>query len=59
MEILIGAVAAVIFFLFAYKLISPSKSKVKKGGTEQTKRFVCDVCKADICECRPENESIS
>ena len=57
MKILIGAVAAVIFFLLAYKLISPSKEK--KVETGETKHFVCDVCKGNICECRPENESNS
>jgi hypothetical protein len=57
MKILIGAVAAVIFFLFAYKLISPSKEK--KSETGQTKHFICDVCKENVCECRPEDESNS
>jgi hypothetical protein len=57
MEILIGAVAAVIFFLLAYKFIRPSKEK--KLETGQTKHFICDVCKGNVCECRPENENNS
>jgi hypothetical protein len=57
MEILIGAVAAIIFFLLAYKLIRPSKEKKLEAGP--TNHFVCDVCKGNICECRPENESNS
>jgi len=57
MKILIGAVAAVILFLLVYKLIRPSKEK--KLETGQTNHFVCDVCKGNVCECRPEDESNS
>ena len=55
MKILIGAVVAVIFFLLAYKLIRPSKEKKLEAGP--TNHFICDVCKGNVCECRPENES--
>jgi hypothetical protein len=57
MEIFIGVVVSVVFFVLAYKLISPSKEK--KVETGQTNLFVCDVCKGNVCECRPENESKS
>lgn len=55
MEILIGVLAAVVFFLLAYKLIKPPKEKKIENG--QTKHFICDVCKGNVCECRPENEN--
>jgi hypothetical protein len=57
MEIFIGVVVSVVFFVLAYKLISPSKEK--KVETGHTNLFVCDVCKGNVCECRPENESKS
>ena len=57
MEILIGAVVAVVMFVIAYKVISPSKEK--KVETGQTNHFICDVCKGNVCDCRPENESNS
>jgi hypothetical protein len=51
MEIVIGAVAAALFFLLAYKVIKPSRRKGK-----ETSHYVCDVCKGDICECRPDKD---
>ena len=51
MEIVIGAaVAAVVFLLLAYKVIKPSARK-----ESETSHYVCDVCKGQVCECRPEN----
>jgi hypothetical protein len=50
MEMVIGAVAAVVFFLVAYKVIKTSKRQ-----REETSHYVCDVCKGEICECRPDN----
>lgn len=50
MEIVIGIVAAVVFFLVVSKMIRPSRQK-----GDETSYFICDVCKDNVCECRPDD----
>ena len=50
MKIVIGVAAAVVFFLLAFKMIKPSRRK-----EDETSHYICDACKGQVCECRPDN----
>ena len=51
MNILLALGVALLFFVIFYLIIKPSK---KKTGKEN--HFICDVCKENVCECRPAEE---
>ena len=51
MNILLAFGVALLFFVIIYMFIKPAKKKMGKKN-----HYVCDVCKGDICECRPAEE---
>jgi hypothetical protein len=51
MNILIGLGVALVFFVIVYKIIKPAQKKAGKDN-----HFICDVCKGNVCECRPDTD---
>ena len=51
MKIFLALGVALLFFFVIYKIIKPARKK-----TGEINHYICDVCKGNVCECRPDDE---